>query len=45
MDKYVMAPESHQEYLSLVGGLDYLADLGKWRQDTQTWCGLLQQDA
>ncbi len=45
MDKYVMAPDSHQEYLALVGGLDYLADLGKWRQDTQTWCSLLQQDA
>lgn len=43
--KYVLEPKSHRDYLGLVGGKDHLASLGKWSQDIQAWCSLLQQSA
>lgn len=45
LERYVLEPKSHQDYLELVGGMNHLANLGKWSQDTQTWCSLLQQSA
>jgi glutaconate CoA-transferase subunit A len=45
LEKYVLEPKSHQGYLDLVGGMEYLKDLTKWSQSTQSWRGLLQESA
>ena len=45
LERYVLGPKTHQDYLELVGGMNHLANLGKWSQDTQAWCDLLQQNA
>lgn len=43
MNKYVFGPKSHEEYLRLVGGEEYLASLEDWSKETGIWQSLLER--